>query len=99
MTPLCMASSRVRYSLIETGSLCDLSLRKKSISIGAPIVVRAGRGQAVPPGARRLVHQALVRVMAGERGVAGAPRRVHQREREEVALRMAAAEGRGAVAH
>src|SRR5262245_36419284 len=32
MTFLSSASSSVRYSLMETGSLCDLSLRKKSIS-------------------------------------------------------------------
>src|SRR5256885_10131089 len=32
MTFFCKASSSVKYSLIETGSLCDFSLRKKSIS-------------------------------------------------------------------
>src|SRR5437899_3353034 len=38
MTLRSIASSRVRYSLIETGSLWLLSLRKKSISIGRLIV-------------------------------------------------------------
>src|SRR4051812_14175119 len=32
MTFLSSASRRTRYSLMETGSLCDLSFRKKSIS-------------------------------------------------------------------
>src|SRR6478672_10263690 len=40
-----MPSSSVRYSLMETGSLWDLSLRKKSISIGcAPCVHSSGGG-------------------------------------------------------
>src|SRR5690349_19153361 len=33
MTFLSIASSSVRYSLMETGSLCDFSFRKKSISM------------------------------------------------------------------
>src|SRR6185436_18441835 len=46
MTPLSIASSKVRYSLIETGSLWDLSLRKKSISIGgAPSMHSSGGGE------------------------------------------------------
>src|SRR5262245_37964139 len=40
MTFLSIASRRVRYSLIETGSLCDLSLRKKSISMRRPFYSR-----------------------------------------------------------
>src|SRR5438552_3841913 len=44
MTFLSIASSSVRYSLIETGSLCDLSLRKKSISIGVALHSNEGGG-------------------------------------------------------
>src|SRR5437762_1889430 len=44
MTFLSIASSKVRYSLIETGSLCDLSLRKKSISIGVALHSNEGGG-------------------------------------------------------
>src|SRR6476469_1558538 len=40
MTFLSIASRSVRYSLMETGSLCDLSLRKKSIS--TPAILRGG---------------------------------------------------------
>src|SRR5260221_7962487 len=36
MTFFSIASSSVRYSLMETGSLCDFSFRKKSISMVLP---------------------------------------------------------------
>src|SRR3954465_2856041 len=42
MTFLSIASSSVRYSLMETGSLWLLSLRKKSISIGFACIVEEG---------------------------------------------------------
>src|SRR3954469_21216630 len=48
MTFFSIASSSVRYSLMETGSLWLLSLRKKSISIGAFRIVAKGKDETLP---------------------------------------------------
>src|SRR3954469_7434185 len=63
MTFLSIASSSVRYSLMETGSLWLLSLRKKSISIGLAIL-------ATGTTMRRLIAivAAIVATAAGAQG-------------------------------
>src|SRR5262245_9485576 len=68
MTFLSIASRSVRYSLIETGSLCDLSLRKKSISMAwRPFYLRhdlaAVRVQQLPA--------VVLRFVAGEEHIGG----------------------------
>ena len=60
---------------------------------------RDAGGEALAPGAVRLVHEALVGVVARETAQAGARGGVDEGEREEVALRVAAAEARRDVAH
>src|SRR5687767_6144242 len=74
MTSLPIASSSVRYSLMETGSLWLLSLRKKSISTAAivGIVIRLSQ-LTLRRGAKPLLEAAELTVYAGERiGLIGA---------------------------
>src|SRR4051812_17565820 len=63
MTPLSIASSSVRYSLMETGSLWLLSLRKKSISI----IRGQGRNYSAPQAAMRAWPKERNRIITEER--------------------------------